>query len=318
MSKLNFALYWAGSCGGCEIAVLELHTKLLELLAHVNIVFWPCAMDFKVSDVRKLDDGAIDVCLFNGTVETTENLEIARLLRRKSKVLVAFGACASMGGIPGLRNLHKRLDVLNRSFRTTESTDRTSTCLPRSSSEHPSGAVTVLPTLFEKARSLGQVLDVDYEVPGCPPEAGTVWKVCQAIVAGKLPPKGAVLGGRDRSVCDECSLERRGRRIKAFKRPQEIIPDSTVCLLEQGVICMGPATSAGCKARCTQVLMPCRGCYGPAGDTVDQGAKMVAYLGSLVDGANEETIRALVKEVADPTGTFYRFCLPTSMLGRSR
>ena len=318
MSKLNLAMYWAGSCGGCEIAVLELHSKLLELLAKVNIVFWPCVMDFKLADVKALDDQSIDLCLFNGTIETTENLAVARLLRQKSKLLVAFGACASLGGIPGLRNLHGRLAVLNRSFRTTESTDRTSTCLPRASVEHPSGAVTVLPTLFKKARALDQVIETDFAVPGCPPEANTVWQAIAAILKGQLPNKGANLGAGEHSVCDECSLARRGTKIKSFVRPHEIIPKPDVCLLEQGMVCMGPATASGCQARCTEVLMPCRGCYGPAGDAIDQGAKMIAYLGSLVDGQKEDVIKALIDEIADPTGTFYRFSLPKSLLGRSR
>ena len=318
MSKLNIAMYWAGSCGGCEIAILELHSRLLELLAKVDIVFWPCVMDFKVSDVKAMADQSIDLCLFNGTIETTENLALARLLRRKSKTLVAFGACASMGGIPGLRNLHSRLALLNRSFRTTESTDRTSTCLPRASVDHPSGAKTSLPTLFERARSLDQVVERDYVVPGCPPEADTVWRALKALIKGQVPNRGSSLGAGTHSVCDECPLERQGKKIKKFVRPHEIIPDPKVCLLEQGLVCLGPATTSGCRARCTNVLMACRGCYGPSGDTEDQGAKMIAYLGSLVEGQKEDAIRALVEEIADPTGTFYRFSLPKSLLGRSR
>ena len=62
-------------------------------------------MDAKYNDVEAMDDGSIDVCLFNGGIRNDENAEIAHLLRRKSKVLVAFGSCASEGCIPGLANL---------------------------------------------------------------------------------------------------------------------------------------------------------------------------------------------------------------------
>lgn len=94
--KFKFAMYWAGSCGGCEIAVLETKDKILELDANYDVVFWPVAADFKYKDVRAYDDGFIDVCLFNGCIRNSGNEEIAHLLRQKSKVLVAFGACATM------------------------------------------------------------------------------------------------------------------------------------------------------------------------------------------------------------------------------
>ena len=102
--KFKFAMYWAGSCGGCEIAVLEIKDKILEVDANFDVVFWPVAADFKYKDVEGYDDGFIDVCLFNGCIRNSENEYIANLLRQKSKVLVAFGACATMGGIPGLAN----------------------------------------------------------------------------------------------------------------------------------------------------------------------------------------------------------------------
>jgi threonine dehydrogenase-like Zn-dependent dehydrogenase len=101
-TKPKLALYWAASCGGCEIAVLEIEEKILDVDAAFDIVFWPVAVDFKVKDVEAMEDGAIDVCLFNGAIRTAENEHMAALLRRKSKVLVAFGACACEGAIPAL------------------------------------------------------------------------------------------------------------------------------------------------------------------------------------------------------------------------
>ena len=103
--KLKLALYWAASCGGCEIAVIELGERLLDLIQAANIVFWPAGMDFKYADVEAMPDGYIDVCLFNGAILTSENEHIAELLRAKSKIMVAFGSCAQEGCIPGLANL---------------------------------------------------------------------------------------------------------------------------------------------------------------------------------------------------------------------
>lgn len=122
MAKPKLALYWAASCGGCEIAVLDLHEKILDVANAFDIVFWPVAMDFKYDDVRKMEDKSIDICLFNGAIRNSENLEIAELLRRKSKALVAFGSCSMEGGIPGLANLTTKDDILKWVYKGSPST----------------------------------------------------------------------------------------------------------------------------------------------------------------------------------------------------
>src|SRR5512138_2421397 len=103
--KLKVAMYWASSCGGCDISLLEIGPHLLQLIDIADIVFWPCAADFKHAHVASYPDGYIDVCLFNGAIRSSEHEEVARLLRAKSRTLVAYGACASEGGIPALANL---------------------------------------------------------------------------------------------------------------------------------------------------------------------------------------------------------------------
>ena len=102
--KPKLALYWASSCGGCEIAVLAIHEKILDVAAAFDIVFWPCVMDFKEKDVEAMADQEIDVCLFNGAIRNDDNERMAKLMRQKSKVMVAFGSCASEGCMPGLAN----------------------------------------------------------------------------------------------------------------------------------------------------------------------------------------------------------------------
>ena len=84
----------------------ELGMDLVAVSKQIEIVFWPCVMDFKYSDVEAMADQEIDVCFFNGAIRTSENEHLARLLRQKSKILIAFGACAHTGGIPGLANTY--------------------------------------------------------------------------------------------------------------------------------------------------------------------------------------------------------------------
>jgi F420-non-reducing hydrogenase small subunit len=154
-------------------------------------------------------------------------------------------------------------------------------------------------------------------VPGCPPQPPQIWNVIQAILAGQLPPKGSVVGATDKTVCDECKHTRQEKSVKKFYRPHEMLPDSTKCLFDQGMICAGPATRGGCGALCTKVDMPCRGCYGPAPNEIDQGAALLSAVASVIDADTEEEAARIVGEIVDPIGTFYRFSLPASLLHRS-
>jgi len=316
--KLKLGLYWAASCGGCEIAIVELREKILDLDAAADILFWPCAMDFKYKDVEAMPDGHMDVVLFNGAIRTSENEEMAHLLRKKSKVLVAFGSCAHEGCIPGLANLFDRKSIFERVYLTSQSVDNPNKYLPQTSYQMPEGEIDI-PYFYNTVKTLGQVEDVDYFVPGCPPQAPQIWAVVEAILGGNLPPKGSVVGASpDKTVCDECKHNREEKHVKKFYRPHEIIPDSNRCLFDQGIICAGPATRAGCGALCTSVDMPCRGCYGPAPNVLDQGAALLSAVASVVDADTEEDAARIVAEVVDPIGTFYRFGLPASLLHRTK
>jgi F420-non-reducing hydrogenase small subunit len=315
--KLKLGLYWAASCGGCEIAIVELREKILDLDAAADILFWPCAMDFKYKDVKAMPDGHIDVCLFNGAIRTSENEEMAHLLREKSKVLVAFGSCAHEGCIPGIANLFDRKSIFERAYLEVPTVDNPEGVLPQTSFHVPEGEIEI-PTFYNTVKTLGQVEDVDYFVPGCPPQAPQIWAVIEAILGGNLPPKGSVIGANQKTVCDECKHNREEKRIKKFYRPHEIIPDSDRCLFDQGIICAGPATRGGCGALCTQVDMPCRGCYGPPPGVVDQGAALLSAVASVVDADTEEEAARIVGEIVDPVITFYRFGLPASLLHRAK
>jgi F420-non-reducing hydrogenase small subunit len=255
--------------------------------------------------------------LFNGAIRNSENEHLAHLLRRKSRVLVAFGSCAHEGCIPGLANLFNRQSIFERVYLESPSTDNPEGILPQTSYQMPEGEVEI-PYFYNTVKTLDQVTDVDYYLPGCPPQAPQIWAVVEAILGGKLPPKGSVVGANEKTVCDECQHEREEKHISKFYRPHEIIPDATRCLLDQGIICAGPATRGGCGALCTKVNMPCRGCYGPAPGVIDQGAALLSAVASVVDADTEEEAARIIAEIVDPVGTFYRFGLPASLLHRAK
>ncbi len=314
--KPKLALYWASSCGGCEIAVLAVHEKLLDVAEAFDIVFWPCAMDFKQAEVEAMADGEIDVCLFNGAIRNDHNAHMAHLLRQKSKVLVAFGSCAMEGCIPGLANFTDREHMMQFIYHDSPSTDNPEGVEPQLRTEVPEGTLE-LPEFWNTVKTLDQVVPVDYYLPGCPPEAKWVIAAVEAILTNKLPPPGSVIG-MDVAVCDECPRKRDVKKITRFYRPQEIIPDPEICLLEQGLFCAGIATRAGCGALCPSVNMGCRGCYGPVEGVEDIGARLISAIASVIEANTPEEIDAVLDTLPDPAGYFYRFGLAHSFLRRTR
>ncbi|MFP4467068.1 MAG: oxidoreductase [Candidatus Goldiibacteriota bacterium] len=315
--KLNLAIYWAGSCGGCDVSILDIDEKILDVAEAADIKFWPIAMDFKVSDVEALKDGEIDACLFNGCIRNSEQKHMAQLLRKKSKLLVAYGSCAYLGGIPGMANFVKKEGILERVYRTCESCEPEGV-YPEPESSVPEGDVEI-PVMDEFVKSLAQVVDVDYYLPGCPPTLEIIDTAINAIVTGKLPPKGAVIAGA-KNLCEECTREKKDEKsVKQFFRPHMIKPDPKQCLLEQGIFCMGPVTKGGCGAKCTVgAAMPCRGCFGPAEGVEDMGAKMISAAASVIDSDDPEEIKKITETIPDIAGTIYRFNLPVSLLRRAK
>lgn len=313
MKKLKLAQYWGSSCGGCDVAVLDLNERILKLAEFADLVFWPMVLDFKYKDVEMMPDGHIDVCLFNGAIGNAENERIAKLLREKSRILVAFGSCAHLGGIPGLANFSTRRDILRHVYQDTASTVNPDGTVPLERVPTPLGELE-LPELFHQVRALDQVVPVEYYVPGCPPAVERIWEVLEAIASNKLPPPGAVVGAADVALCEECPRERKEEGIKAFRSIATFAPDPEVCLLDQGVICCGPATRGGCGAACIKANMPCRGCYGPLPGVIDQGGKLLSAIASAVDSNDSDEVERIMGAIQDPAGTFYRFSLPSALL----
>jgi F420-non-reducing hydrogenase small subunit len=315
VAKPKVALYWAASCGGCEEAVVDLAERVLDLVGLVDIVFWPVALDFKLSDLEAMEDKSIDVALINGGIRTTENERIVKTLRAKAKYVVAYGACSSWGGVPGLANLSTREEILDWVYSKAPTNANAENVRPTGAIQE--GVKLELPTLLAQLEPLDRVIDVDYYVPGCPPTANVTWKALQAIVSGNLPARGSVIGADNRALCYSCPLNDSKPEkvlIKEFKRVTEFAPDLTKCLLTQGVPCLGPVTRGGCEALCVKGGMPCTGCFGPLDGVNDFGGKAVTYLASVLDLEDEKDIEAAFSKLVDVVGLSYKYSLPASAL----
>ena len=324
MAKPKVAFYWCASCGGCEETVVDLNEDILKVTDAVDIVLWPVALDFKREHVEALDDGEIAVSFINGAVRTGEQEEMVELLRKKSGLVVAFGSCAHLGGIPGLGNFCTRDTIFQRVYKEVPSVENPEGTTPQEKTAVDIGEL-ALPEFYNTVKTLNQTISVDYYLPGCPPPPDLVMNAVNAILTGQLPEKGAVLAP-DKALCDICPrAEKKPEKlsINEIKRPYEIKLDPEKCFLEQGIICLGPATRSGCGERCIKGNMPCRGCFGPVDGVADQGAKVLSMLASIlrVDGEekmSDEDVNKLINQVVDPAGTFYRFSLPASLLRRKR
>ena len=318
--KLKIAFYWAASCGGCEIAVLDMNEKFLDVAKIADIVFWPVAMDVKYQNVEDMPDRFIDVTFFNGSIRNSEQEHMAKLMRQKSKTLVAFGSCAHEGCIPGLANLSNKAEVFEQIYLKDKSNVNSQAITPKTTTHVKEGTLK-LPEFYDTVKTLGQTVNVDYYLPGCPPPVKLVIEAIDAIAKGKLPPKGAVLAPL-KAVCDECLRKRENKKINKIYRVHEKSPEPERCLMEQGIICMGMATRSGCGAQCLKVDMPCTGCGGATPNQPEVGAGMITALASVLslDKENgqytDEDVVKLMEQIKDPVGTFYMYSLPSSIFKR--
>ncbi|MFO7968022.1 MAG: oxidoreductase [Archaeoglobaceae archaeon] len=302
---------WAASCGGCDVSLLD-NQNALDFAQNNEVLYWPVAVDFKHKDLEEIEDGSVDIGIINGGIRTSEQEEEAKIVREKCKILVSYGACACLGGIPGLANQFDRNDVLNRAYGELGDSEEFTIPQPRSEVD---GIKLTLPEFYDSVRPLDEVVEVDYYVPGCPPSQQTIDEFLTS-----MPDSEKKVFASDKSLCYECPRydSRNNKRLDNLYRPHEITPDDR-CLLEQGVVCLGFATRGGCGARCVNVNMPCRGCYGTLPSMVDPGDAMSALAsiaGEWEDYTPPAMIHRVLDAVKDTTGVFYMFSLPQSLINK--
>jgi len=334
--KINLAIYWAAACGGCDVSLLDVNERILTIGDMANIVMWPIAADGKEHDIAHMKDGEITVSIISGAVRNTENEHMVKLLRKKSAIVVCYGTCACFGGSPALANLVPggKDEILDYVYTKTPASANfqadyhaKAPVIPKTKFSAPEGEL-VLPTLYDTVKTLDQVIDVDYYVPGCPPLQESISHLLKAVAdllygGVALPPKGTTIGVVTKTLCEQCPRRKEHRRITKIVEPHQIDVDPDLCLMDQGILCLGPATVGGCNARCTRVGQPCRGCYGPTAAVQEQGASALTAIASMFpvldDDATmgEDTVIDIMSTVKDPLGYFYAFTMGKSLIKRS-
>ncbi|MEW6182734.1 MAG: F420-nonreducing hydrogenase [Bacillota bacterium] len=313
--KVKLAYYLSGGCGGCDMAIIDLSENLVDLLPRLDVVFWaPTVADVKYRDLEGLPDKSIDVGLFSGMIRLSEQEHMAAIMRRKCRTLIAYGACAALGGIPGMGNMHSKEEIFQTAYFDTLSTDNPDGVIPQTRCLVDGKYELTLPEFYRYVRPLQDVAEVDYFVGGCPPHHSFVARVIPDILGGSFPAPGSWITS-DKAVCALCDRNpavkgEEMKLIKTIKRTTDGPPEEGKCLLQQGYLCLGAVTQGDCGALCPKVNIPCRGCGGPVPGVKDFGLRAISAVASLLE--NEE----LVDRIPSPVKLFYRYSLPASMLGR--
>ena len=272
------------ACAGCHVSLTAMSAKLVEVLKSVELVH-----SYILMDAKHIPDN-VDVGIVEGGLKTSHDEEVVKELREKAKILIAVGDCACFGGVPGLVNIYR----LDDSFKAAYIDNPTTVEGFRPTKD--------LPETRPQALPISEIVKVDYMVPGCPPRETTLESVLTTLLSGGTPSLSS------QSVCDECPRKKTGEKPEAIRRLHEGTPDPDKCLLEQGYLCMGPVTRAGCGAACVRAGVTCDGCYGSAEQTWDQG---LAMLDGLLGLAKERFPRLKIETLS---GMIYRYTFASSIL----
>lgn len=299
---LKLAVIPGAICGGCDFALASLGEKLTELVKYYEIVYWPTVVDRKLSELKKLD--RIDVLIHMGGISTEEEASLAKEISSRAVVKISFGTCSVYGGIPGLNTLYKptvRI-VADRKLNSVR---------------------LGLPELVDYT-AYTDLVEPDILVPGCPPVDKVLDQLFEILVnyakSGRqnIGSKLFLLGSAE-SLCNSCPRNPKTAKIvmPGIRRLYEIQLDEKKCFLEQGVLCMGPATRLVCDHNCIRANYPCTGCGGPVEWGSDSGLSMMSTLSSIlmVDVEKNVLEPGLMEEldkIRDVVGSFYRYTLRKS------
>jgi F420-non-reducing hydrogenase small subunit len=293
---VRLAEEWFAICGGCEVTILDIGEPLIEVLKQVQIVHMPVLMDHKLfgqtGEQAEMQIPEAEIGLIAGGIRTEEHKRLAQEMRKQCKTLIALGSCACFGGIPALANQYMTEELLEKVYRGSATTE--SNGLPKEQ----------VPALTDRVYAVHEVVPVDLALPGCPTTPEMVAGALVALLEGKS------FAVSTKSVCDECPTRREKKAVSSLKRrleAAEFTPGRPLgemrCLMEQGLLCLGPATRGGCGGsdgvpRCIRAYMPCEGCFGPLSEKANPMVDMMGALSSI--GLDP-------KQIPDRAATFNRF-----------
>lgn len=291
MTKLKLNTEWLTGCGGCHVALVDLHDKLLDVLGAVEIQHCPVMTDVK--DIPEADIGIV-----TGAIRNEHDYAAAVAMRKACKKIISFGTCAVYGGLTGAASVHTKEEILDRVYVDSPSTEGGGPPTQR------------VPPLQHVVRPIDEVIDVDLYLPGCPPHASFIFDALISLVEGREPKS------KDENVCGRCTREMKVTEVDTIKSFHEGIPDPDLCFLSQGYICLGSVTLDRCNAPCMSSGVPCTGCCGPTSQVLtepnrDIRTEVADRMASLTKIKREDTIAYMEKTAK----THYAYAMASKMIG---
>jgi len=176
--KPRLATAWLGGCSGCHMSFLDLDERLIDLAGLVDVCYSP------IADIKEFPE-EVDITLVEGAVANEDHLREIRLIRKRSKILIAFGDCAVTGNVTALRNLFSVEDVLNRAYRENSTVING---VPTVDGYVDGNGI--VPRLLDRVLRIQDAVRVDHFLPGCPPAPDAIYAFLSDLVAGRAPDDG--------------------------------------------------------------------------------------------------------------------------------
>jgi NAD-reducing hydrogenase small subunit len=168
-NKPKVATCSLAGCFGCHMSLLDIDDRILKLVELVEFDRSP------INDIKKIE-GRCAVGIIEGGCCNEENVHVLEHFREHCDVLISTGDCATMGGIPALRNTIPLKECLEEAYLKGPTVYNPSGKLPN----HPE-----IPLMLDKVYPCHEVVKMDYHLPGCPPSADTIWAALTALLGGK-------------------------------------------------------------------------------------------------------------------------------------
>jgi F420-non-reducing hydrogenase small subunit len=290
--KIKINLEWLSACAGCEVGIVDLHEKILDVLKAAEIQRCPVLTDVK-------NYPPADIGIISGAIRNEHDREAAVKMRKSCKKIMAFGTCAVYGGIPGAGMIYSRDEILDTVYRQNKTTSTTSV---------PCRHISPLET---QVQPIDEVIPVDLYLPGCPPHAAFIFDALLALVENRAPKAS------QEAICSRCTREMKRTDTAHVKSNHDGCPDDKLCFLSQGYICLGSVTLDRCMAPCPNNGVMCSGCAGPTMQILtepnrDIRTEVADHMANLTKVPREEIVRWIERN----SKTYYAYAMATRMVGK--
>ncbi|MDK9700254.1 MAG: NADH:ubiquinone oxidoreductase [bacterium] len=206
-ARPKVAVFDFTDCEGCELQLINKEETLVDFLKAIEVV------NFREAISNPSED--YDIAFVEGSISRADEIDRLLTIRKKAKVLVAFGTCACFGGVHKLKNVHTTYEANKEVY-----------------GDMPKDTMPV--------RSVGEIVQVDFSIPGCPVSKAEIERIVQHLIWDVTYQYPVY------PVCFECRQR------------------FTICRFDLGELCLGPVSAAGCNAPCPAGGMGCWGCRGVA------------------------------------------------------